>query len=116
MPSPGKAQATSRGRDQPAVPMRMRWKGGRASRSAIAMPDRRSRLETGLRHELRVEVGLDRLAAALRAIARILDAAERHLGNAEADVVDRHHPRLDLRGDRVRGLRRLRPRVCGEAE
>src|SRR3954451_5140015 len=40
---------------------------------------RERRLRPHLRHELRVEVALDRLGAALAAVARILRSAKRHL-------------------------------------
>src|SRR5215469_17832772 len=61
-----------------------------------------------LRDEFGVEIGLDRLGAAFRAIARILDAAERHLREGEAVMVDRDHAGLDRGADRRRGLGRAR--------
>jgi hypothetical protein len=42
-----------------------------------------------LRHELGHQIGLDRFAAAFRAVAGILDAAERGFDRGEAVVVDR---------------------------
>src|SRR5690349_22084162 len=47
------------------------------------------------RDELGVEVSLERLDAALRAVARVLHAAERHFRQGEAMMVDRHHAALE---------------------
>ena len=58
------------------------YRSGRSARRRLAL-----RLEARLGHEFRVEIGLDRLRAAFGAVARILDAAERHLGEREADVL-----------------------------
>ena len=60
---------------------------GRHARSGEAFPDR---ARDG-------PVGLDRLAAAFGTVTRILDPAEGHFGQGEAEVVDGHHAGLDLR-------------------
>jgi hypothetical protein len=73
-------------------------------------------LHPRLRYELRVEIRLDRIGAAFGAVARVFHAAERNLGQREADVVDGHHACLDFGGDRIGRLRRARERVGGEAE
>src|SRR5258708_29934084 len=65
-----------------------------------------TRSETGLSDEFGVEVSLDRLQAAFRAVAGILHTSERHLRQRETMVVDRDHPTLYCRRDRVRCLGR----------
>ena len=67
-----------------------------------------------LRHELGHQIRLDRLGAAFRAVAGILDAAERGLDRGEAVVVDRDGADLEAGRDRGRGLQRARIRVGGK--
>jgi len=64
----------------------------------------RSGSHPGLGDELGVEVPVHRLGAALRSVAGILDAAERHFGQGEAKAVDRDHAGFDGGADRGRGL------------
>ena len=72
-------------------------------------------LHAELADELGVEVGLERLDAALRAVARVLHAAERHFRQGEAMVVDRHHAAFEGRADRRHGLGVLGVGVGGQA-
>ena len=47
---------------------------------------------------------IQRFRAAFGSVAGILDAAERHFGQRQPQMVDRDHSGLDRRGDRIGGL------------
>src|SRR5688572_19335386 len=81
--SPGRRVAFRRALYKPhfARGKRARWQHF-PRRAACRLEVRRElaafELQAGLRNELGIQVGLDRLGAALRPVARILHAAERH--------------------------------------
>src|ERR1700760_1736027 len=75
----------------------------------LRVPARRSGHRDGLRHE----IALEALGAAFRAVARVLHAAERDLGERDPEVVDPDHPGLDPVRERDRLGEILRERVRG---
>src|SRR6185437_6372791 len=62
-------------------------------RGSLRGPRARS-LEPGLADELGDEIALDGLKAAFRAVARILNPAERHFRQSEPVMIDGDHPSL----------------------
>src|SRR5687768_7159757 len=83
-------------------------------RPALRVFSWRYGLRAHLAHELGRQVGLQAFDAAFVAVAAVLDAAERRLGEREAEMVDRDHAAVKLVGDRRGRLGRFRERVGGK--
>ncbi len=80
---------------------RVRCPGCGATLCACTAPGTRA-CHLSLRDELRVHIRLQTLDAAFRAVARLLDAAERRFRRRNGDRVDADHAGLNRLADRLR--------------